>query len=153
MADWLRINVVYSTQHWIFPKITICILIFLGAIILVIEGRVRAKAGKSVISFSGKFFEENYDKVKFWGTIALLAAYFALLDVIGFTVCSILFLFLFNTLFGGKQGLTPKYMLTSVIISVVSTVVISIMFGTVFNITLPSGLCTIWIKSMGITIF
>lgn len=152
--DLFRINVVYSTQHWIFPTIVIGILAILGAVILLAEGRARVKAGKGFFSFDGHFFEENYDKVKFWGTIALLVVYFFLLDKIGFTVCSMLCLFLFNTLFGGMEKLKDKkYILISVVVSVVSTLVISILFGTVFDITLPSGICTIEIPSMGLVIF
>ncbi len=153
MGDLFRINVVYSTQHWIFPTITICILAILGAVIIITEGRARVKAGGGFFAKSGRFFEENYDKFQFWGTIGLLALYFLLLDVIGFTVCSMVFLFLFNMLFGGKANLNVKYIRNSAIISVVSTLIISILFGTVFNISLPEGICTIWIKSMGITIF
>lgn len=148
-----KIDVVYSTQHWIFPAIAIGILLVLGAIILVMEGVSRVKAGGKVISFSGSFFEENYDKIKLFGVLVLLVAYFFLLNKIGFTVCSIIFVFLFNTLFGGKEGLNKKYIINSVIISVVATLLISTMFGTVFNISLPEGICTIWIKSLGITIF
>ena len=153
MGDLFKINVVYSTQHWIFPSIIIGVLVILGIIVVAVEGMGRVKAGKGFITKPGRFFEVNYDKVKFWGTIALLILYFLLLPVIGFTVCSIIFVFLFNTLFGGKEHLNAKYILNSVIISVVATLIISILFGTVFNISLPEGFCTIWIKSLGITIF
>lgn len=153
MGDLLRINVVYSTQHWIFPIIIIGVLILLGLVVLAVEGAARVKAGKGFLTKPGNFFEANYDKIKFWGTIALLFLYFFLLPVIGFTVCSIVFLILFNTLFGGKEHLNAKYFINSVIVSVVSTLIISILFGTVFNISLPEGVCTIWIKSLGITIF
>lgn len=154
MGDLFSIDVVYSTQHWIMPKIIIGVLLILGAVILVFEGRARVKAGGHFFAKPGKFFVENYNKVQFWGTIVLLIAYFFLLDKIGFTVCSMIFLILFNTLFGGPKNLkNPKYILGSVVISVVSTLIISILFGTVFNISLPEGVCTIWIKSLGITIF
>ena len=154
MGDLFRINVVYSTQHWIFPIITISILVILGVIILTMEGRAHVKAGKGFFVKPGRFFEENYDKIKFWGCIVLMAAYFFLLDKIGFTVCSMIFLFLFNTLFAGKDRMkNVKYHLVSLLISVVATLAISILFGTIFNISLPEGVCTIWIKSLGITIF
>lgn len=154
MGDFFKINVVYSTQHWIFPVITISILAILGAIIVVLEGKERIKQGSGFLVKPGKFFQENYDKIKFWGCIVLMVLYFFLLDVIGFTVCSIVFMILFNTLFGGADRLkNPKYILGSVVISVVSTLIISILFGTVFDITLPDGICTIWIKAYGITIF
>lgn len=154
MGDLFHIDVVYSTQHWIFPTIIITILVILGLAILVTEGVGRVKAGKGFISKPGRFFVENYDKVKLWGCVILMVAYFFLLDKIGFTVCSIVFVFLFNTLFAGPDRMkNVKYHVTSVIISVVSVLLISILFGTVFDITLPDGVCTIWIQSLGITIF
>lgn len=150
----MRINVVYSTQHWIFPTITIAILVILGALLVVLEGRGRVKAGKGFFVKPGRFFEENYDKIKFWGTIALLVIYFFLLDKLGFTFWSMICLFLFNTLFANKEQLkNPKYHITSLIISVVACLLISIVFGTVFAITLPSGLLTIEIPSLGFILY
>lgn len=150
----MRINVVYSTQHWIFPTIIMVILAVLGVAIIAAEGVGRVKAGRGFFAKPGRFFAENYDKVKLWGCVVLMVAYFFLLDKIGFTVCSIIFVFLFNTLFAGPERMkSAKYHVTSLIISVVSVLLVSILFGTVFDITLPSGVCTIWIKSLGITIF
>ena len=53
----MRINVVYSTQHWIFPIITIGILVILGVLLIVLEGRARVKAGKGFFAKPGAFFE------------------------------------------------------------------------------------------------
>lgn len=153
MGDLLTINVVYSTQHWIFPSIIIGVLVILGAVILIVEGRARVKAGKGLFGGFGNFFVDNYDKVKLWGCVAMTVIYFFLLDIIGFTVCSIVFVFLFNLLFAGKEKLNKRYVIMSALISVIGTLVISILFGTIFNISLPEGICTIWIKSLGITIF
>lgn len=150
----MRINVVYSTQHWIFPTITIGILVILGVLLIVLEGRARVKAGKGFFAKPGRFFEENYDKVKFWGTLVLLVVYFFFLDKIGFTIWSIICLFLFNTLFANKEQMkNPKYHITSAIISVVACVIISLVFGTLFAITLPSGICTIEIPSLGFILY
>ncbi|HJC00110.1 MAG TPA: tripartite tricarboxylate transporter TctB family protein [Candidatus Flavonifractor merdavium] len=150
----MHINVVYSTQHWIFPTITIGILVILGVLLIVLEGRARVKAGKGFFAKPGRFFEENYDKVKFWGCLALMFVYFFFLDKIGFTIWSIVCLFLFNTLFANKQQMkNPRYHITSLIISVVACVVISLVFGTLFAITLPSGLCTIEIPALGFILY
>lgn len=150
----MHIDVVYSTQHWIFPIITIGVLVVLGVLLIALEGRARVKAGKGFFVKPGRFFEENYDKIKFWGCIALMVLYFFLLDKIGFTACSIVFLFLFNTLFANKtQMKNPKYHIVSLIISVVACLVISIVFGTVFAITLPSGICTIEIPALSLIIY
>lgn len=150
----MRINVVYSTQHWIFPIITIGILVILGVLLIVLEGRARVKAGKGFFAKPGAFFEKNYDKVKFWGTLVLLVVYFFFLDKIGFTIWSIICLFLFNTLFANKEQMkNPKYHITSAIISVVACVIISLVFGTLFAITLPSGICTIEIPALGFILY
>ena len=97
---------------------------------------------------------EHYDKCKFWGTIALMVVYFFLLDKLGFTFWSIICLFLFNTLFANKAQLkNPRYHITSLIISVVACLIISVVFGTAFAITLPSGLLTIEIPSLGFILY
>ena len=150
----MRINVEYSTQHWIFPIITIGILVILGVLLIALEGRARIKAGKGFFVKPGRFFVEHYDKVKFWGTIALMVVYFFLLDKLGFTFWSIICLFLFNTLFANKAQLkNPRYHITSLIISVVACLIISVVFGTAFAITLPSGLLTIEIPSLGFILY
>ena len=46
----MHINVEYSTQHWIFPIITIGILVILGVLLIALEGRARIKAGKGFLS-------------------------------------------------------------------------------------------------------
>lgn len=150
----MRINVVYSTQHWIFPTITIGVLVILGVLLIALEGRARVKAGKGFFVKPGRFFKENYDKVKFWGTIALMFVYFFLLDKLGFTFWSMICLFLFNALFANKEQMkNPRYHITSIIISVVACLLISIVFGTLFAITLPSGLLTIEIPALGFILY
>ena len=67
-----------------------------------------------------------------------MVVYFFLLDKLGFTFWSIICLFLFNTLFANKAQLkNPRYHITSLIISVVACLIISVVFGTAFAITLP----------------
>lgn len=150
----MRINVEYSTQHWIFPIITIGVLVILGVLLIVLEGRARVKAGGHFFAKPGRFFAENYDKFKFWGCIVLMIVYFFFLDKLGFTFWSMICLYLFNTLFANKEQLkNPRYHVISVVISVVACFIISIVFGTLFAITLPSGLLTIEIPSLGFILY
>lgn len=144
------IQVVYSTQHWIVPKIVIGILVFLLAVIIITEGRARVKAGGAFFEKPGKFFIDGCDHLKLWGTLILFAAYIICLDIIGFTVTSIIFVFLFNILYA---GVSKRSLIISVILAVASSLIISIMFGVVFNITLPDGLCTMVFADLGITIY
>ncbi len=131
------IQVVYSTEHWIVPIITMGVLVVLLAAIILTEGRARVQEGKPFFQKPGRFFLENYDKMKLWGTLLLFAGYIFALDVIGFTVTSLIFVFLFNVLY---TGTSKKALIGSAVIAVVASLLISVMFGIVFNITLPSVL-------------
>lgn len=144
------IKVVYSTEHWIVPIIVIVILAVLLAAIVVTEGRARVKAGGTFFAKPGRFFIENCDHLKLWGTLVLFIAYIACLNIIGFTVTSMIMVFLFNILYA---GLEKKSVITSVILSVVSALIISVLFGVVFNITLPDGLCSITFVDFGFTLY
>ena len=129
------IQIVYSTQHWIVPHIVMGILVVLLAAIILTEGMARV---------------ENCDYVKLFGTLVLFIGFIACLNVIGFTVTSIVFVFLFNVLYA---GVAPKSLLVSAIIALVSSIVIAVLFGVVFNITLPSGICTMAFPQFGFTLY
>ena len=144
------IQVVYSTEHWIVPIITMGVLVVLLAAIILTEGRARVQEGKPFFQKPGRFFLENYDKMKLWGTLVLFAGYIFALDVIGFTVTSLIFVFLFNVLY---TGTSKKALIGSAVIAVVASLLISVMFGIVFNITLPSGMCSITFADFGFTIY
>ncbi|MFA9465624.1 MAG: tripartite tricarboxylate transporter TctB family protein [Velocimicrobium sp.] len=144
------IKVVYSTEHWIVPIIIMIILAVLLLGIIATEGRARIKVGGNFFEKPGNFFIENCDYLKLGGTLVLFVGYIACLNIIGFTVTSIIFVFLFNLLYA---GIKKKAVLTSVIISVVSTLIISVMFGVIFNITLPDGLCSITFVDFGFTLY
>lgn len=144
------IKVVYSTEHWIMPIIVMVILAVLLVAIIVTEGMARVKAGGKFIEKPGKFFIENCDHLKLWGTLVLFAGYIVCLNIIGFTVTSMIFVFLFNILYAGTE---KKSVLVSVCIAVISSLLIGILFGVVFNITLPSGLCSITFADFGFTIY
>lgn len=144
------IQVVYSTQHWIVPRIVMGVLAVLLIAVIVSEGTARVKAGGTFLAKPGKFFIEGCDHLKLWGSLILFAAYIYCLDLIGFTVTSVVFVFLFNILYA---GVSKKSLLISIALSVASTAVISVLFGVVFNITLPDGLCTMVFPDFGFTLY
>jgi hypothetical protein len=82
-----------------------------------------------------KFFVENYDKVKLFGSLILFILYILFLDILGFLLGSIIFITLFNILYAATKN--KKSLINSVIISVVASFVLWFLFGYVFNITLP----------------
>lgn len=144
------INVVYSTEHWIVPIAVMVILAILLVAIVVTEGMARVKAGGKFFEKPGRFFIENCDYVKVFGTLVLFAAYIVCLNIIGFTVTSMIFVFLFNVLYAGTE---KKSLIISVVLAIVSALIISVLFGVVFNITLPSGICSITFANFGFTIY
>ncbi len=144
------IKVVYSTQHWIMPQIVMGVLVILLAAVIITEGMARVKSGQPFLVKPGRFFIPEYDKLKFWGTLILFIGYIFTLDILGFTVTSIIFVFLFNLLY---TGLERKKVIVSLIIAVVSSIILSVMFGVIFNITLPSGMCSVTFADFGFTIY
>lgn len=88
--------------------------------------------------------------MKLFGTLVLFAAYIIAMDILGFTAASIIFVFLFNVLYAGTK---PKSLAISALIAVVASIIISIAFGVIFKITLPSGMFTITFVNQGFTIY
>lgn len=144
------INVVYSTEHWIVPTIVMVVLAVLLAVIIVTEGIARKKKGEPFFKKPGRFFVENYDRMKFWGTLVLFIGYIFCLNIFGFTFTSMVFVFLFNLLYAGVE---KKSIPASIVISLVAPLILSVMFGVIFNVTLPSGLCSITFADFGFTIY
>jgi len=143
-----------SSSHWIFPPIIIAILLFLFFIIL-IQRAVKCRQNKtSFISCKNyQFFEENYDKIKFYGTFVLSVLYILFMNIIHFLPASIIFIFLFNILYCGNNEIkicisnikngtkqknsTLKSLLSSLVISVLFSTTIWFIFGQVLKTTLP----------------
>ncbi|MEM1484107.1 tripartite tricarboxylate transporter TctB family protein [Oscillospiraceae bacterium PP1C4] len=138
MAELFKVNVVYSTSHLVVPKIIIGILIVLGSLIIITEGMARRKKGEPFFGIHVKLFIENYDKLKFWGTLVLFVSYILAMDIVGFIPASIVCIFLFNVLFCATKD--KKSLLISFLISVVATIGIWYVFGVLFNVTLPSSM-------------
>lgn len=125
----------YSSSHMFFPKIIITLLIVLGFIILIPKVTAALRERKAGQGKKFRFFVEGYDKLKFFGTIVLMILYVLALDLVGFLPASILFVLLFNVLFCGT--LERKSLLVSAVIAVVFPVAVWLIFGKLFNVTLP----------------
>lgn len=132
--DLLTIEMKFSEYHSIFPNIILWTLILLGLSLLIPNIIKRVKEGR-LTKFNFKFFEENYDKVKFYGTVALLLVYVFLLELTGFLATTIIFMFLITILFMGSYK--RKAIIISLINSVTTSLIVWYVFGTIFDITLP----------------
>lgn len=135
MLGLFKLKIVYSQSHWVMPKIIIGVLAILAVIILIQEMMKAKKENRPLINFKKKFFAENYDKKKLFGSVGLLAAYVVLMKFIGFIAGSIIVISLFNILFDNKRD--KKSIAINIGISVIETMVLWFFFGYVFEITLP----------------
>lgn len=150
MSELFKLNYKYSTSHLVVPQIVGGILILLAIILLAQRAMRCKKEGKPFVDFKGwRLFEKGYSKLKFWGSLIILAAYFLLLDIIHFLPASLIFIFLLNILYDGSISIPAllgkaegpvirwKPLLSSAAITVVFSVGVWYLFGSVFNITLP----------------
>ena len=136
MSDFFNIKIVYSRSQMIVPKIVFVILIILAVVILFQSIMDAKKKNRPFMDFkSKKFFIDHFDKMKLFGTVALLILYIMGMNLLGFIVSSIIFISLFNILYTGKKE--PKSIAISIGISIVETLLIWFVFGYIFNITLP----------------
>ncbi|MGY4691092.1 tripartite tricarboxylate transporter TctB family protein [Salibacterium sp. K-3] len=134
MKDLFTIELQFSENHLIFPRIILTILIVLGVLLVLQTIIQKVKSGR-LKKWDFTFFEKNYDKLKFYGTIVLLLAYGLSLEALGFVASSIIFMFLITLLFLGH--VKGKAILISLINSVATTIIIWFVFGQMFDITLP----------------
>ena len=125
MSDLFKLNYKYSTSHLVMPTIVGGVLVLLIVIMLIQRASRCRKEGKPFI------------------------AYFFLLNKLHFLPASLIFIFLLNVLYDESINLAAlagkadgpvirwKPLMTSAVITVVFSVGIWYLFGTVFNITLP----------------
>lgn len=131
-----KLNFVHSEAHTVFPKIIIGVIIFFAAVMLV-QALLKAKREKKpLFSFAGKrFFKEDYDRKKLFGSMVLLVLYIICLPLLTFIPASIVFISLFNILYENKMN--KKAIAISIATSAVEVLAIWYVFGYWFEITLP----------------
>ncbi len=136
----------YSNMHLLMPTVTIAVLVLLAIIILVQRAIRCKKTGTPFIHIKGyHFFEKGFNPFVFFVTIGLMVVYFYLLPVLHFVAASIIILFLLNILYTPPfvvedkkiKGVNWKSLVVSVVISVVAPVLIYLIFGVAFGLTLP----------------
>lgn len=132
----LKVSIIHSTSHTVFPKIVLGILIFLG-IILVIQGLLKARqANRRFISLKDRrFFVDGHDRTKLLGTLIGLVLYIVLMPILGFIPASILFMLYFNVLYSARWS--KKDLAAHLAVAAVETMSVWFVFGYLFEITLP----------------
>lgn len=134
LDKFLNLQIKFSESHRVGPRIIIWVLAITGSWII-ISYLMRLKRDNKKIEFNFKFFKENYDKIKFYGTLVLLFGYVYSLNLLGFLLATIIFMFVSTLFFFGS--FKPKTLLISAISSLVTSFSVWYVFGTIFNITLP----------------
>jgi putative tricarboxylic transport membrane protein len=76
----------------------------------------------------------------FVATFVLLFAYIFTLDILGFVISSILYMFIQMCIFVPKELGTKRNYILFVIISVVTPIIVNEVFVEVFSLILPTGL-------------
>ena len=131
-----------SNMHLLVPFIIICLLVLL-AIIILIQRAIRCKKeNKPFFALKGyRFFANGFDPIVFFATISLMIIYFIIMPHIHFMWASIIILFLLNLLytrpFSRESGVNVKSVGISAVISIVAPVLIYLIFGVAFKLTLP----------------
>ena len=142
----LAVNIDFEQSHLFFPRIIVTILAILLVIIVAKHFVTRARdreEGKKRERF--RFFEENYDKLRLWGTIGLMVIYFFAMDFVGqlfpnqgfgFLFTSIPFMVLVSFLFVGKSKIRER-LLPILLSSILTPLIVWFVLGRLFYITLP----------------
>lgn len=115
----------------LFPQICGILILFLSICLIVSGIRNAVRKGELGIG----------EKVNYTKTVLVLggfAAYIFLMDKIGFTLASVLYLFS-QMIVMGKWPVSKKSMGLYLVISVVSALVIYVMFNRVFMLMLPKA--------------
>lgn len=138
MSNFHTLDIDFNNYHLVFPYAIGAIL----AILLVAMGAKKAIAG--VASRSGgasaprpgfSFFDIGFDRKKLFGALGCTVAYALLLTPLGFLLSSILFMLGISLIF--KPDFRPRALIGLVANSVITPLVIWVVFGQMFDITLP----------------
>jgi hypothetical protein len=139
----LAVTIDFDQSHLFFPRIIMCLLLLLLAIIAVLYGRKffqDIRAGRRHV----RFFQENYDKIRLFGTIIGVVIYFVLMDYVGtlfpntglgFLLVSIPFMLFLSLLY--VHDLDRKKTIIILLNSTIAPLTAWYILGNLFNITLP----------------
>lgn len=142
-SNLLSVNIDFEQSHLFFPKIITWLLLLLFLMIVVLYGvklLKDVKEGRRRI----RFFEENFDKIRLFGTIGAVVLYFVLMDYVGvlfpntglgFLLVSIPFMMCLSFLY--VHDLNKKKTIIIVLNSIIAPTAAWYILGNLFNITLP----------------
>lgn len=142
-SSLFQVTVDFKESHLFFPTIVIWVLLILLGAIFLIYGLPKLRAflkGEKKIQWS----TQDFDKLRFFGTIILTTAYFISMDFVGgffpnmgygFLLMSVPFIFLLSLLY--LHEITRRKLVISLLNSVISPCIAWYVLAQMFNITLP----------------
>lgn len=139
MTNLFAVEVDFPTSHLIFPRLMIGLLVILGVAILITQRR-------PILGALGRrpFWPAGIDRLRFFGTLVLILAYFFALPAVGnifpntglgFLFCSMPFVFALSLLFLHER--TARAILGALISAVVAPLAVWFILSRIFGITLP----------------
>lgn len=111
------------------PKLCSTVWLILSVLLLFQSISIREEGKESQISLKG-----------FFSTLILLFAYVLLLDIIGFVLTSIVYMFVQMLLFVPEEYRNRKSLVLFAVISVITPVAVNALFVNVFALILPTGI-------------
>lgn len=143
LSSFTKVEVDFSQSHMMFPKIIMLFMLFLLILILLLYGR--KFFGEIIYNRRPhRFFLENWDKIRLLGTLALITAYFYLMDIVGaffpntglgFLLVSIPFMLSLSFLY--VHDLNRKRCVIIVLNALIAPCTAWYILGNMFNISLP----------------
>ncbi|MCK0746396.1 tripartite tricarboxylate transporter TctB family protein [Chromohalobacter nigrandesensis] len=143
LTSLLSVSIDFETSHLLFPRIVHWVMGILFAIILVtktIPFLAAVKRGERTIPIVG----ESMDGFRFFGTLALIVAYFYLMAVVGnlfpytgygFLFVSMVFVFLMSLMY--MHEWTKKGVIIVLVNAIVAPSLVWFILAKLFKITLP----------------
>ncbi|WP_108445910.1 tripartite tricarboxylate transporter TctB family protein [Halomonas denitrificans] len=143
LTSLLSVSIDFETSHLFFPRIIHWLMGGLFALVLalnVVPFLAAVRRGERTLPILG----ESMDKFRFFGTLALIAAYFYLMDVVGnlfpytgygFLFVSVVFVFLMSLMYMHTR--TKRKVVTAAINAIVAPSLAWFILAKLFQITLP----------------
>lgn len=141
MSNFHTLNIDFNNYHLVFPYAIgalLVVLLLAMAIKKLIAGATAKSSdtGDSSAEESRfRFFDVDFDWMKLFGALGCTVVYILLLAPLGFLISSILFIFGISLIF--KPRFTPRALIGPAANAIVTPLVLWLVFGQLFDITLP----------------
>lgn len=138
MSNFHTLDIDFNNYHLVFPyaigALLVVLLLAMGVKKLIAGVTAKSSdSGKENSRF--RFFDVGFDWKKLFGALGCTVAYILLLAPLGFLFSSILFIFGISLVF--KPRFTPRALIGPAASAVLTPLILWLVFGQMFDITLP----------------